>query len=59
MNLVGFITLRHNEVVDVTTNLLSRLCKDFSKEHVLSSTATCNDDLRKNISSREFWRRMQ
>ena len=40
----GFITLRHKEVVDVTAGYLSRVCKDVSKEPVLSSTQTSSDD---------------
>ena len=41
----GFIAIRHNERLDVTADLLSVGCKDFSKEPVLISIPTCNDTL--------------
>ena len=28
----GFVTLRHNEVRDITTSLLNEVCKDVHKE---------------------------
>lgn len=37
----GFIT--RNDVVDVTVNFLSRVCRDFSKEPVLNWTPTSNN----------------
>ena len=47
------------QVANVTTNLLSRVCKDISKEPILSSTPTSNYDLWANTSSQGIWQRMQ
>ena len=34
----GFVTLHHNEIVNVTADMLSMVCKDVRKEPTLSAT---------------------
>ena len=60
----GFITLRHNEVRDVTAEMLAEVCKDVRTEPPLAAvsgerfvykTAVVGDDARLNISARSFW----
>ena len=53
----GLITLRHNEIRDVTAELLSTVCKDVRKEPPIDETA--DNDLRADVSARGFWQRMQ
>lgn len=55
----GLITLRHNELVDVTANLLSTVCKDVSKEPILQKSPDSTEDLRADISVRGFWEPLQ
>ena len=55
----GLIILRHNELVDVTTDLLSTVCKDVIKEPTLQSTPDSSNDLRADISVRGFWEKLQ
>ena len=55
----GFVTLRHNEIVNVTADMLSMVCKDVRKEQTLSTTPDSNDELRADISVRSFWQRLQ
>lgn len=50
------IAIRHNEVVDVSTDLLSGVCKNVGKEPVLTSTPISNDNWI-HISSHGFWQR--
>ena len=45
----GFVTLRHNEIVNVTADVLSTVCKDVRKEPTLSTTPDSNDELRADI----------
>ena len=61
----GFVTLRHNEVRDVTATLLSEVCKDVEldpsllilngEEQNMSKTAKKNDEVRLDICARSFW----
>ena len=55
----GFVTLRHNELVDVTADLLSMVCKDVKKEPTLSTAPNNDEELRADISVRSFWQRLQ
>ena len=55
----GFVTLRHKEIVNVTADMLSTLCKDVRKEPTLSITLDSNDELRADISVCSFWQRLQ
>ncbi len=55
----GFVTLRHNELVNITANLVSSVCKDVCKEPVLQSSPGSDDELRADISMRGFWQRQQ
>ena len=60
----GFVTLRHNEIRDVTTKLLNEVCKDVASEPVLQTltgetfnngTANKMDNARVDIKARRFW----
>ena len=61
----GFVTLRHNEVRDITATLLSDLCKDVEiepslltlngEQHTMRKTAKTNDEVRLDICARSFW----
>eukprot|EP00794_Sanderia_malayensis_P003907 gene3907-biopygen3345 len=55
----GFVTLRLNELVNITANLVSSVCKDVCKEPVLQPSPGNDDDLRADISMRGFWQRQQ
>ena len=65
----GFITLRHNEVRDITATLLSEVCKDVEvepsliklqgEEQRLNNTAKTQDDVRLDFCGRGFWIRCQ
>ena len=54
-----FVTLRHNETVNVTADMLSVVCKDVRKEPTLSTLPDSNDELQPDISVRSFWQRFQ
>ena len=63
----GFITMRHNEVRDFTSEMLSEVCKDVSIEPSLVPltgetfervTMVKDDDARVDVSARGFWRRV-
>ena len=45
----GFVTLRHNEIVNVTADMLSMVYKDVKKEPALSTTPDSNDEFRTDI----------
>ena len=57
--------LRHSEVRDLTTTLLSDVCKDIELEpslftlngqqHTMRKTAKTNDEVRLDICARSFW----
>ena len=61
----GFVTLRHNEVRDITATLLSDVCKDVELEpsllplngqqQTMRKTAKTNDEVRVDICARSFW----
>lgn len=55
----GFISIRHNELVDITADMLSTVCKDVSKEPTLLPTPNNTDDLRADICVRGVWQRLQ
>jgi len=54
----GFINLRHNELRDITADLLSTVCNDVCKEPSLSND---NDDeeLRADVSAGGVWQHKQ
>ena len=60
----GFVSIRHNEVRDITTQLLNEVCRDVRKEpplitltgEVMSErTASLSNEARLDISARGFW----
>ena len=55
----GFVTLCQNEIVNVTANMLSMVCKDVRKEATVSTTPDSNDEPRAEISVHSFWQRLQ
>jgi hypothetical protein len=64
----GFIHARHNEVRDLTANLLKEVCIDVSTEPVLQPINTHHfkyrsankaDDARLDVSAQGFWQRGQ
>ena len=64
----GFISMRHDEIRDITTALLSEVCKDVAKEPRLQPltgekfalrSANTDNDARVDISARGFWTKGQ
>ena len=55
----GFVTLCHNEIVNVTVDMLSMVCKDVRKEPALSTTPDSIDELWSEIIVRSFRQRLQ
>lgn len=63
----GFVTLRHNEVRDITAEMLNEVCRNVSKEPALqpltgenfNRTAITTDEARVDVSARDFWTRGQ
>ena len=55
----GFISLRHNELRDLTAELLTEICKDVSKEPALSNLTDTEEELRADVSARGLWQPMQ
>ena len=64
----GLITMRHNDLHDLTANLLTEVCKDVDMEPQLlpvtggtfdSRAANTSSEARVNIKSRGFWLRVQ
>ena len=51
----GFITLCYSEIVNVTADMLSMVCKDIRKEPALSTKPDSNDELWADISVRVFY----
>ena len=60
----GFVIIRHNNVRDITTNMLSEVCKDVTSEPVLLSltgekftgkSTKTSDEARLDIKARGFW----
>eukprot|EP00795_Rhopilema_esculentum_P006622 gene6622-12158_t len=54
----GFVTLRHNEMSDLTVDLLPTVCKDVCNEPCLQQSEN-GVELRAEVSARGFWQRMQ
>ena len=52
-----FVTLCHNELRDLTADLLSNLCEDVCKEPCLQQSEN-GVELRVDVSARGFWQRM-
>ena len=52
-------TLRHNEILSATVDMLSMMCKNVRKEPPLSATPDSNDELRADINVRSFWQILQ
>ena len=64
----GFPTIRHNEVRDLTANMLSEVCHNVTKEPLLQpvqgeifhhQSANREEHARLDISARGFWNRSQ
>ena len=64
----GFICIRHDEVRDLTANMLKEVCHDVSTEptllplegeHLQYRTANTTNEARVDISARGFWTRGQ
>jgi len=64
----GLTFIRHNELRDITAQLLSKVCSDvsiepplqpLSGERLIPRTANQQDDARADIHARGFWRRQQ
>ena len=63
----GFITLRHNEVRDLTAEMLHEVCRNVSTEPALqpltgenlNRSAITGDESRVDVSARDFWVRGQ
>ena len=60
----GFISLRHNQIRDLTANLLKTICHDvlieptlqqLTRESLHERTANITDDARLDIATRGFW----
>ncbi|MCH2405735.1 MAG: hypothetical protein MK200_06040, partial [Nitrosopumilus sp.] len=60
----GFVLIRHNDIRDLTAELLSEICKDVSVEPILtpltgetfvSKSAILDDDARCDVAARGFW----
>ena len=60
----GFVTLRHNHILNTTANLLTEVCKDIhvkpqlqllNGERSSEKTANKSDQARVDISARGFW----
>ena len=52
----GFVALCHNEIVNITPDMLSMICRD---ELTLSTSSDNNDGLQANISMGSLWQRLQ
>ena len=64
----GFISIRHDEIRDITCSLLKEVCSDVTKEPLLQplqgeefnyKTAKVEQEARVDISARGFWYRFQ
>ena len=60
----GFVVQRHNEIRDVTVELMAEMCKDdevepqlikFNGEEMVHKSAKTNDHVRIDIAARCFW----
>ena len=52
-------TIRHNDILNVTSDFLSVVCKDVEKEPTLDSSPAGTEKFREDIVARGFWQRMQ
>ena len=62
----GFISIRHDQIRDITCSLLKEVCSDVTKEPLLQplqefnyKSANIEQEERVNISARGFWNRGQ
>ena len=62
----GFPTIRHNEVRDLTANLLTEVCHDvepqlqeLTGEHLSLRTANTEDGAHLDVMARGFWENRQ
>ena len=55
----GFIHLRHNDLLNITDDLLSKVCTDVDTEPPLQSSTAGTEELRADIVARGFWQPMQ
>ena len=62
----GFVSLRHNELRDIISEMLSEVCKDVKREPELQpltgeklryKTANTDQRARLDLSARDFWNR--
>ena len=59
----GYITLRHNEVRDITAQLLNEVCRNVQKEpalqpltgEMLHGNPNISDEARLDVTARDFW----
>ena len=60
----GFPSLRHNEIRDLTANLLSEVCNNISiephlqplsEEHLFQATANSQDGARLDVAANRLW----
>ena len=54
----GFVSIRHNDLRDLTTNMSCRVCKDIETEPH-SRTANTTNEARLDIRARGVWERGQ
>ena len=64
----GFLSIQHNEIRDITSSLLIKVCSDVTTEPLLqplqgkefnNKTAKVEQEVRVDISARGFWNRGQ
>ena len=64
----GFVTLRHNEIRDITKEMLNEVCHDVRSEPILTAltgenfrlrSSNVSDEAKVDISARGFWVRGQ
>ena len=63
----GFVAIRHNEIRDFETALLSKVCNDVEAEptlqpvtgEILPTAGAAGDDAKPDVRARGFWRRGQ
>ena len=51
--------MRHNDLLNITADLLTTVCKDVEKEPILQPCPVMKDELRADIAVRGFWQSMQ
>ena len=64
----GFVSIRHNDLIDLTVRLVSEVCKDIeiepkllplSGQKINGRTTNRSDEARLDIRARRFWERGQ